>query len=454
MSDNRLPVYEMILDDSEETGILCMSLVTDPAIGINFVKLETEKARIRIALDAGDAQEVVGPVSIPNQYIYRVDDKLGAYYIFISQETIDRLHDKYTATGNVLKFNLNHEGQTTEVVMKEIWKIEDAVHDKSRMYGFDLPIGTLMMKARITSTELWNKIKNNDINGFSLEGNFLLEPTLQKLTKENDMDFNKVLEQIGLLRKDVTQIKQAQLAGTTRVALQNKTIVIKRDKSLLANINPDTPDTLRVKIVAGVAFADDSASANLTTQVPVGVYGLTTGGNIHVTDGGVFLETAEPEPAKASFTEYKSTDGTLIMVDNDGNAMVAGADGQMQPAPDGEYTTDGDQIVVISGGKVTEIKTKEMQEQAEALGKVSEALQVLTEVSQQMLARVQSLETQMQVQNLALSKIPGSQPINVDGTGVMLKDQPPLNERERKAQEVREFNKIKQEELKKLRGQK
>lgn len=454
MSEKRIPVYEMVLDDSDETGIKLMALVGDPAIGINFVKLEAEKARVRIALDAGDAQEVVGPVSIPNQYIYRHDAEMGAYYIFISQETIDRLHDKYTATGNVLKFNLNHEEETTEVVMKEIWKIEDPVHDKSKMYGFDLPVGTLMMKAKITSTELWNKIKNNDINGFSLEGNFLLQPTLQKLSKENDMDFNKLLQEIGLLRKDVTQIKQAQSAGANRVALQNNTIVIKRDKALLSQINPETPDTLRVKVVAGVAFADDNTSANLTQQVPAGVYGLTTGGNIHVTDGGVFLETTDPEPAKASFTEYKSTDGTIIMVDNEGTATMTNANGEMQPVPDGEYTTDGGQVVVVSAGKVTEIKTKEMQEQSENLGKITEAVQGLTQISQQMLARVIALETQMQVQNLALSKIPGSQPINAGGTGVMLKDEKPLSKIEEDAKRSKQINEQRDKVMKEFASKK
>jgi len=41
------------------------------------------------------------------------------------------------------------------------------------MYGFDLPDGTWFVKMRIENDELWNKIKEGELKGISIEGYFV-----------------------------------------------------------------------------------------------------------------------------------------------------------------------------------------------------------------------------------------------------------------------------------------
>ena len=44
--------------------------------------------------------------------------------------------------------------------------------DKSKLYGYDLPDGTWLVKMRIDNDELWSKIKDGELKGLSIEGYF------------------------------------------------------------------------------------------------------------------------------------------------------------------------------------------------------------------------------------------------------------------------------------------
>ena len=44
--------------------------------------------------------------------------------------------------------------------------------DKSKMYGYDLPDGTWFVKMKINNDDLWQKIKNGELRGLSIEGYF------------------------------------------------------------------------------------------------------------------------------------------------------------------------------------------------------------------------------------------------------------------------------------------
>ena len=44
--------------------------------------------------------------------------------------------------------------------------------DKSKLYGYDLPDGTWFVKMKINNDELWNRIKDGELRGLSIEGYF------------------------------------------------------------------------------------------------------------------------------------------------------------------------------------------------------------------------------------------------------------------------------------------
>ena len=44
--------------------------------------------------------------------------------------------------------------------------------DKSRLYGYNLPKGTWMVSMKINNDELWQKVKDGELKGLSIEGYF------------------------------------------------------------------------------------------------------------------------------------------------------------------------------------------------------------------------------------------------------------------------------------------
>jgi hypothetical protein len=68
----------------------------------------------------------------------------------------------------------------------EDWIVENEVYDKSRMYGFEVPVGTYMIMVKIEDTDFWlEEVKGNEKFGFSIEG--LLGQQLVSLSKQEEV---------------------------------------------------------------------------------------------------------------------------------------------------------------------------------------------------------------------------------------------------------------------------
>jgi hypothetical protein len=169
INDEKLPVYEIFINDDDETGMNLISVVEKPAIEIkgyafsDIVELEFKKE--------GDKQIIVGPALIPNKKIRREDEDGNLYYVFFSKETIERMVEKFNRYGSNRKINFEHTDKMIDAFIMEDWIVEDAYYDKSKKYGFDVPVGTYMIKVKIEDKQFWlEEVKENGRFGFSIEG--------------------------------------------------------------------------------------------------------------------------------------------------------------------------------------------------------------------------------------------------------------------------------------------
>ena len=66
-----------------------------------------------------------------------------------------------------------HNGEAVrDVYVIESWIKEDE-QDKSNKYGFqDLPIGTWFVSMRIKNDDVWERVKNKELRGYSVSGYF------------------------------------------------------------------------------------------------------------------------------------------------------------------------------------------------------------------------------------------------------------------------------------------
>ena len=166
-----LPVYEIKINDEDESGISLISLVGEPAINMKGMMFSSDQMYTTFKEVSEEKQIIIGPALIPNMRIYREDDKNGSYYVYFTPETIEKIVEKFNKFGSNRKINIDHSNKMVDAFIMEDWIVEDEVYDKSRKYGFEVPKGTYMIKVKIEDKDFWmNEVKGNGKFGFSVEG--------------------------------------------------------------------------------------------------------------------------------------------------------------------------------------------------------------------------------------------------------------------------------------------
>jgi hypothetical protein len=165
-------IIELVLDeDSEITGIQAISIVDDPAIEEEFIALQSQE--VKLAEVDKEKKIIMGPALIPDKKIYRkFEDQ--EYFIYFSEDTVKRASELFLTKGNQNNSSLEHKIDLNGLSVVESWIIEDEKQDKSRKYGFNLPVGTWMVSMKVNNDEIWqNYVKTGKVKGFSIEGHFV-----------------------------------------------------------------------------------------------------------------------------------------------------------------------------------------------------------------------------------------------------------------------------------------
>ena len=201
-----MDIIELVIDENEElSGIEAISVVSAPAIEENFLALKNEE-QIRLAEVSKEKRILMGAALIPDKPIYRKNGE-QEFYIFFSKETVSKASQMYLKAGNQGQATMEHTEEKLEgMTVVESWIIEDSVHDKSRKYGLDLPLGTWMVSMKIDNDDIWdNYVKQNKIVGFSIEGYFA--DRLNNKVKENKTD--QLTEDDKLLKNIIDVLKES-----------------------------------------------------------------------------------------------------------------------------------------------------------------------------------------------------------------------------------------------------
>lgn len=194
---DKLPVYELTFaeESSDETGISLISIVDNPAIEMKGFAFSNEAEEYEFK-KVEDKQMIVGPAMIPNKKILQEDDKNGLHYVMFTKETIAGLVEKFNRFGSNRKINFEHTNQMVDAFIVEDWIVEDEVYDKSRKYGFEVPVGTYMIKVKIDNPDQWQEyVKEGGAYGFSIQGQ--LYQKLVQMSKPatiDDLELEDLLE--------------------------------------------------------------------------------------------------------------------------------------------------------------------------------------------------------------------------------------------------------------------
>ena len=181
-----MKIVELILDENqEESGIEAISIVENPAIEEDFVALKSNE--IKLAEIDKEKKILMGALLIPNKPIYRNNGE-DEYYIYFSKDTVLKASQMYLTKGNQNNSTLEHQHSLSGLSLVESWLVEDEVHDKSRKYDMNVPVGTWMGAVKVNNDEVWNDyVKTGKVKGFSIEGYFADKMERPKESIKEDM---------------------------------------------------------------------------------------------------------------------------------------------------------------------------------------------------------------------------------------------------------------------------
>ena len=163
-----MKIVELILDENQDmAGIEAISIVESPAIEEDFIALKSDE--IKLTEISKDKKILMGPLLIPNKPIYR-NNEGDEYYIYFSKDTVLKASQMYLTKGNQNNSTLEHQHELNGLSLVESWLVEDKVHDKSRKYGMNVPVGTWMGAVKVNNKDVWNDyVKTCKVKGFSIE---------------------------------------------------------------------------------------------------------------------------------------------------------------------------------------------------------------------------------------------------------------------------------------------
>ena len=129
---NDLPVYSLVVNDEEGTGVDFVALVNAPAIERNFQAFNN-----RMKFTSNEEKRLVtGPLMIPDSMIFRRDEKFGEYYVTYTAETIKKIAEKFMQNQYIANVNTEHKTPIDQVFMVESF-ITDGDRGISAPKGFE-----------------------------------------------------------------------------------------------------------------------------------------------------------------------------------------------------------------------------------------------------------------------------------------------------------------------------
>ena len=216
---NGLPVFEFIIDDTSETGVKTISLVTDPAIGSKFVAFNNDKPKIKyVKLSEETQQSVIGISLQPDLPIYRIDPDTGEeFYGVFTAETIKQIVQKFHKEMNSNNVNLEHDPKAyidaymySDYIVDSELQIEDL-----KAKGItDAVIGSWVTTYKVEDPEIYQTIVDGTFTGFSVEA--YLDKVLKLSQVKNNIITNKLKTEMkknnkSLLTKIIEIFKEAQV---------------------------------------------------------------------------------------------------------------------------------------------------------------------------------------------------------------------------------------------------
>ncbi len=174
-----LPIYKICIEhDEDDTEVNYNALVDYPAHMRAFESYGKQKVETFIDLEK---RRVTGVMVAEGTPIYRRDSQLGEHLVVFLKDEIMKMWKDFCSKGYFNRVNEQHDSNRK---IKEgkggIYMLEAWIVDPDRNMGVPPALskqgirpGSIMATYQIEDDAIWQKVKNGEFNGFSIEGMFI-----------------------------------------------------------------------------------------------------------------------------------------------------------------------------------------------------------------------------------------------------------------------------------------
>lgn len=197
-----IPVFKVIIDENDEmTGVDMISLVDEPAMEVNWLKMSKLQ---NLDFQANkDKKMLYGVFIMPDQKIERYDESLGGkYYVVFEKTEIEKIVKKFNKNNFNKNINFMHGDMMVEGYVVENFITSDKIKAN---FGFEVPEGAWVGSVYIENDDFWNDyVKTDMLRGFSIEiKSWLVESQMKKEKYDN-----------RLLPDEIEEIRKSIVAAT------------------------------------------------------------------------------------------------------------------------------------------------------------------------------------------------------------------------------------------------
>lgn len=202
-----MKVYEAVFKEGETEGVYALSVVENPAMQDMWIALSEQPQTVELAQVDEEKRLLLGAALIPNKKIYRNYDG-HEFYITFSEQTIEKLAHNFFKNQMNNNSSLEHEVKLEGMSVVEGWTVQDPNNDKSNAYGKTYEKGTWVTMMKVDNDEMWQKVKNGEIKGFSIDALLALEEINLKSEIEMTEDAKKSF--LSELKEDIKALFTSQ----------------------------------------------------------------------------------------------------------------------------------------------------------------------------------------------------------------------------------------------------
>lgn len=172
-----------------ESETYAISLVEAPAIEETLVALEEQK-EIKVQLANEEKHMLYSAVLVPDKPIYRRNEDGDEFYVEFTKESIEHMSQQFFKEYKQNEITLDHDKTASDITVVESWLKSDMYKDKSVALGLNenLPIGTWFCGMKVNQIDVWDRVKNGELRGFSVESLLRLEEFSKEDKTENNMN--------------------------------------------------------------------------------------------------------------------------------------------------------------------------------------------------------------------------------------------------------------------------